>query len=176
MKPRYTLARKTARDLLSRMGVTGPPVDPVRIAKALGISVVNVDPPEESVSGFLIREDPESRRPIIGINRHHHPLRRRFTVAHELGHYLLDHEGDWHVDNLQMSRRDERASAGEHAPEIEANQFAAALLMPRLWLAKDLEGQPLDLRHEDELIELAQRYRVSTQAMTYRLVNLDLLD
>lgn len=175
MRPRYDLARSTARDLLEKTAIERPPVDPVEIARSSGIRVVNVDPPEESVSGFLIREDPESGAPIIGVNRHHSAVRRRFTVAHELGHLLLDHAGDWHLDDVMISYRDEISSAGEHAPEIEANQFAAELLMPEDWLRSDFLGNQFDLGDDEKLRSLASRYRVSTQAMTFRLVNLRLL-
>lgn len=175
MRPRYELARSTARDLLEKMEVREPPVDPIEIARLLGIRVVNVDPPEEGVSGFLIREDPDTGEPVIGVNRFHSALRRRFTVAHELGHFLLDHVGDWHVDDMMISYRDDLSSAGEHAPEIEANQFAASLLMPGDWLKKSFRDGPFDLGDDEKLSELASRYRVSTQAMTFRLVNLRLL-
>lgn len=175
MRPRYELARSTARDLLEKAQVKKPPVDPVKIARSLGIRVVKVDPPEGGVSGFLIREDPETRAPIIGVNRYHNAVRRRFTVAHECGHFLLDHPGDWHVDDVMISYRDEISSAGEHTPEIEANQFAAELLMPEDWLRTDFLKKPFDLGDDEKLRELASRYRVSTQAITFRLVNLRLL-
>jgi Zn-dependent peptidase ImmA (M78 family) len=175
MRARKSLARSTARDLLKEMGLTEPPVDPVEIARNLGVRVVNVAPPDEDVSGFLIREDPDTGEPIIGVNKHHSALRRRFTVAHELGHFLLDHEGNWHVDDMMISFRDSKSSTGEHDQEVEANQFAAALLMPRTWLKSDFPEERFDLGDDRKLKQLAARYRVSTQAMTFRLVNLDLL-
>ena len=175
MTARSSLARNRARKLINEMGLTEPPVDPVEIARELGVRVVNVEPPDEGVSGFFIREDPESGDAIIGVNRHHSRVRRRFTVAHELGHYLLGHVGDWHVDEMVISFRDEQASSGEHEPEIEANQFAAALLMPKKWLKSDFSQNPFDLGDDKKLRALASRYRVSTQSMTFRLVNLELL-
>ena len=175
MKPRYALAHSTARDLLKKMKIDEPPVDPIALARRLGVRVVNVNPPEETVSGFLIREDPDSGEAIIGVNKHHSVVRRRFTVAHELGHFLLGHKDDWHVDDTMISFRDEKSTTAEHEAEIEANQFAASLLMPETWLKQDFGEAPFDLADDDLLNDFAARYRVSSQAMTFRLVNLELL-
>ena len=175
MPPRYNLARTKARDLLREFGVSEPPVDPVSIAKRLGVQVLAVQPPDEDMSGFLVREDPDSGETIIGVNRHHSPVRRRFTVAHELGHFLLGHKGDWHVDNVTLSFRDENSSTGEHEHEIEANQFAAALLMPKDWIEQDVFRGEVDISDDSQLRQLAKRYRVSAQAMTFRVANLNLL-
>jgi len=69
--------------------------------------------------------------------------------------------------------RDERSSEGTDEHEIEANIFAAELLMPAAFLERDLEQlDPADLLDEDGLISLAAAYRVSPQALTFRLANL----
>jgi Zn-dependent peptidase ImmA (M78 family) len=47
--------------------------------------------------------------------------------------------------------------------------------MPRTWLKSDFPEERFDLGDDRKLKQLAARYRVSTQAMTFRLVNLDLL-
>ena len=51
-------------------------------------------------------------------------------------------------------------------------RLAAELLMPESMLLDDLKGKKLDIEDDDLIRELADRYRVSTQALTYRLVNL----
>ena len=173
-EPRYSLAQETARKLLAHKGPKQPPIDPVELAHQLGVRVVTVNPPDD-VSGFFIREDPDSGQPTIGVNKHHSPVRRRFTVAHELGHHLLRHEGDWHIDDMIISFRDSASSSGEHAKEIEANLFAATLLMPQSWVRRDFLRSPFDLGDDQSLQRLSKRYGVSTQSMTYRLVNLKLV-
>jgi len=57
--------------------------------------------------------------------------------------------------------------------EIDANQFAAELLMPKSFLLSDFSGMKGD--QEDIVVRLAKRYKVSRQAMEYRLANLGLL-
>ncbi len=63
---------------------------------------------------------------------------------------------------------------GEQPSEIEANAFAAELLMPVSFLKRDLEegDDAVDLSDDDALKSLAAKYRVSVTAMTFRLANL----
>ncbi len=56
--------------------------------------------------------------------------------------------------------------------EIEANFFAASILMPRTFLARDTAERYIDLENADAVKELARLYNVSTQAMNIRLFNL----
>ena len=77
-----------ATDLLTTCRVTAPPVPVERIAASHGIQIVR-SVAEWNESGFLLRDN---SRIIIGINPRNSPKRQRFTIAHELGHWLL-HEG-----------------------------------------------------------------------------------
>ncbi len=58
------------------------------------------------------------------------------------------------------------------ADEIEANRFAAELLMPFDMIMADLHEREIDVENEQELKELAQRYQVSVQSLTHRITNL----
>jgi Zn-dependent peptidase ImmA (M78 family) len=101
--------------------------------------------------------------PTILINESDHENRKRFTCAHELGHYnrRKDEEGEFHTIDL----RSPLSSTGSDPEEIYANEFAASLLMP----ADDLKIF-LQFGLSDE--ELAERFKVSREAMEYRIVNL----
>lgn len=82
------------------------------------------------------------------------------------------HEGDaLHVDRrFLVNLRDTKSSEGTDLEEKEANLFAAELLMPRQFLERDVaEIGVVDLEEEDVIRELAEKYEVSTQAMTFRL-------
>ena len=68
--------------------------------------------------------------------------------------------------------RDTVSSTGVNEMEIEANLFAAELLMPAAFLAKSLEGQPFDIDDEGAVSALAKAYKVSASAMRFRLGNL----
>ncbi len=73
-------------------------------------------------------------------------------------------------------RRDTHSSEGTNVREIEANLFAAELLMPEEFLMRDVKRVCLlDLLDEEAVKELAQQYKVSAQAMTIRLTTLGYL-
>jgi Zn-dependent peptidase ImmA (M78 family) len=125
------------------------------------------------MSASLVR-DRESGKTIIGANRSHHPHRQRFTIAHELGHFLL-HEGQtvYLDEKLTVNLRSPESSKGEDVDEREANLFAAELLMPAAFLNRDLRGKTVDVIGDDAFLErLAKKYNVSVQALTFRLANL----
>lgn len=162
---------REARALIARLSLTGPPVDVEAVARLLGVSVEQADLGED-VSGVLIRKDNLS---VIGVNMAHHPNRQRFTIAHELGHFRL-HQGGTFIDKgLYVTFRDAESGSGTIRQEREANQFAAALLMPASWLTEAFRNHPFDLGDEDALSALSRQFEVSTQALSFRLQNLKLL-
>lgn len=164
--------RNIVQQLLAKHRVRSAPVYVPEIAKALGVEVQE-EPADDDLSGFLYR-DRRRNLTIIGVNADQHPNRRNFTAAHELGHYLLHDFDDVHVDrDFRVWLRSEASSQGTDIEEKEANLFAAELLMPAHFLAKDVEKiGTIDLLYEDVLQELAAKYGVSTQAMTFRLAYL----
>src|SRR5262249_37205411 len=93
---RRKLVRALVQRLLAEPHVRPAPVRVKDTAKAMGVEVQET-PAEDSLSGFLYLDRKESSA-VIGVNADHHPNRRNFTTAHELGHFLLhDFEGV-HVD------------------------------------------------------------------------------
>jgi len=180
MRTRKKHIRSVVERLLTHNRVSSAPVPIEDLARALGVSIRRT-PAQESLSGFLLRDNGGGRA-IIGVNKLHHQNRQRFTIAHELGHLLLHTRQEVYVDGraeagLTVSRRDEESGAGTNVEEIEANVFAAELLMPAAFLHADFASySTLDLLDEDTLGDvlgdLAQKYKVSRQALTYRLVNL----
>ena len=120
------------------------------------------------------------RRPdgsgVIGVNSSHSVTRQRFTIAHEIGHFLLHTDEDVHIDEKRpIGRRDDLSGQAVDACEIEANQFAAELLMPESLVrefVRNLGSNHPETSVEDAIEELARTFRVSQLAMTYRLTNL----
>jgi Zn-dependent peptidase ImmA (M78 family) len=143
-----------------------------RIAKELEAQL-RFSPLDSELSGMVYVKD---GTPIIGINALHHPNRQRFTLAHEVGHLVLHRPEitkQIHVDKaFPMLMRNAISAAGVDEMEIEANCFAAELLMPEEFVARSLEGQPFDIDDEGVVSALAKQYRVSTAAMRFRLGNL----
>lgn len=131
----------------------------------------------ENVSGMLVVEN---ERGAIGYNATHAPVRQRFTIAHEISHYILhakkkSRKSQLFIDRSVTFRRDENSSTGDDNEEVEANQMGAALLMPKGLVYQEVKKHDLDLDDEDAISLLAKRFHVSTAAMTNRLVNLGML-
>ena len=128
---------------------------------------------ERAGNGVLIRSDDDGA--VIGVNWDHHPNRQRFTIAHEIGHFLL-HKGGTFIDKGTYARfRDQESGSGTVSEEKQANQFAAALLMPAQWVEDAFKEHPFDPADGSSLQDLADTFRVSTQAMMFRLSNMGLL-
>jgi Zn-dependent peptidase ImmA (M78 family) len=160
-----------ARQLLARLGIQSAPTPVEKIAKALGAHV-RFSPFDEELSGMIYIKDGV---PIIGVNSLHHPNRQRYTIAHELGHLELHRQlitSEVHVDkNFPVLMRDTKSATGTELLEIEANQFAAELLMPSALIKQALTGKTLDIDDEGPIEELAKKFRVSKQALEYRVRN-----
>lgn len=169
MIPRRHLAERLARKLLSDNAIVGPPVDVIELARRAGAKV-EFTPFEDDVSGILLNRPGNI---VIGVNKKHATTRQRFTVAHEIGHLLLHHETPTvHIDNIAVSfRATGRTEVGDYR-EIEANAFAAELLIPREVIAIDLHGRAIDPQDDLAMKELADRYGVSAAALNIRLVEL----
>jgi Zn-dependent peptidase ImmA (M78 family) len=158
--------RQKVAQLLRDSRIVRPPVPVEAIAEKLGLKV-RYAPLEGDLSGALVREDGQA---YIGVNSLHHLNRRRFTIAHELGHYVLHKGIKLHVDtDFRVNWRDNESSKAINPDEIEANRFAAELLMPTDFLVKDIDA--LKDVNQSTIDSLAKRYRVSSQAMKIRLGN-----
>ena len=83
------------------------------------------------------------------------------------------------VDRDFVFRRGQKAAAGSDHEEIQANMFAAELLMPRNWLERDVGEKDIDAAgraaiSDDAVVRLARQYGVSQAAMAFRPANLGL--
>lgn len=159
--------------ILERFGIDAPPVPVQDIAEGLGLKVVKLAI-QNSVSGALMRV-PGTEDPVIAVNAMQHANRQRFTIAHELGHFLLGHlsKGSLVDQEFIVFRSDEAFSKARYSDEIRANRFAAELLMPVKFLVIDIESE--GQISSDRLGKIAKKYAVSEIALTHRLGNLGLL-
>lgn len=103
--------------------------------------------------------------PTIRYNSTDSPNRQRFTVAHELGHHVMEH-GDRFRDTAKSFY-----SNVWDPVEVSANRFAAELLMPFKVVEKLVDKEGIH-----DLYELASRFQVSDAAMRYRLINLGMIN
>lgn len=167
------LIEDKASSTLDQLNLSHIPVDPAAVASRLGLTV-RFEQFSDDLSGVLMRK-PEGT--IVAVNTYHVPARQRFTIAHEIGHFVLQHKGDLFVDQTVLNRRDGRSSYAIDAQEIEANAFAAALLMPRQLVKDELLSlvKSVGIEQRKLATEMARRFQVSEQAMSFRLVNLGLI-
>jgi Zn-dependent peptidase ImmA (M78 family) len=162
-------AYEAAAQVLQRYGIYEIPVPVEQIALNEGVQLVR-QRFEGDQSGFMYRHDGHK---IIGINSTHSRRRQRFTIAHEIGHLEL-HQQDLIVDRA-INYRDRTSALGIDQAEIDANAFAASLLMPAdlvLQAVKSATGDPSLTTRERLVSHLAQLFDVSAEAMSYRLINL----
>lgn len=101
---------------------------------------------------------------MIRVNRHDAKERQRFTVAHEISHYLLhrDKIGDGIVDDILYR------STLSDSLEAEANRLAADILMPWGKLVEFMNSMS-ELRIEEKIERIARLAEVSTTAVKIRL-------
>jgi Zn-dependent peptidase ImmA (M78 family) len=117
-----------ARRVLNEHSITTLPVDPIAIAEKVGITVIAKPATAGGVSGMLIRQ---GNNFAIGYATHIQSKGfQNFSIAHELGHYFLDGHADavFRDGNVHHSRAGSFASDDRY--ELEADHFAAELLMP----------------------------------------------
>lgn len=147
-------------------------IDLEKIIDHFNIALEKSDPGDDDISGAILRRP---NKTTIYVNSSHSDERQRFTIAHELGHYVLHKNNDSFVDGKRTQLL-LRSSNGEKSKmEVEANSFAASLLMPKSGLIENFDRLKRENKSDSEIIEeLSSIYSVSMQAMGYRLTNLGL--
>jgi Zn-dependent peptidase ImmA (M78 family) len=169
-------ARYQGEALAEAFGCNKPPVDVQLVAKRLGLKVVHAELGDD-VSGLLISKGDST---VIAVQQGDPLNRQRFTIAHEIGHFHLRHQFEpgehVHVDRGHIiTPRNSRSSTGVDVKEIEANQFAACLLMPSKLLLERIKALKVKSLCDDHVTRLAGEFKVSEQAMTIRLSTLGFL-
>jgi Zn-dependent peptidase ImmA (M78 family) len=142
-------------------------------AKACGILEVQVLQTKGFVGGLIQDEHKESGYILVQAGLR--PDRTRFTIAHELGHFVnLRHFAPAGSEQLLCSKEDLRANGsprnGRHGMEVQANEFAASLLMPKDYLASQsfMKGSPEISR----LLAMQTMCHVSKEAAARRYVEI----
>lgn len=130
---------------------------------------------DDDLSGLLILHGDTK---LIGVEKDHVTERKRFTIAHELGHYVLHrNESKMFVDTAIFKRQSDEGgyTTREERMEREANYFAANILMPEILVRREVRQFYKDLNDEANITQLAAKFEVSLPAMTFRLINLGII-
>ncbi len=157
-------------------------IDMENLIRACDIHYISKELPD-NISGASMTTDDGKK--VVVVNNGHHPNRQRFTIAHELGHLLLGHDKSLNYTEVENSDdqntsqilfRDDKASEGFDWREIEANHFAASLLMPRKLLNYQIEEITKNKSEcylsELDVCNLAKIFGVSPISMSIRLSRL----
>lgn len=151
-------AKLDAESTLSAYWNQGFPIDPEAIARQLDIDVFQKELPD-GVSGMIIKH--AGMPAEITVDRTEIPARRRFTVAHEIGHF---------IERTTRARDDdfgfiEKRGGTRNIHEIYADEFAGNLLMPEREVKRLLTSGY-------DLIRMAGHFGVSIPAMKVRLARI----
>ena len=135
------------------------------MAKELGIKVYYVSWKDQKsdLSGLIKRDtqDDSESGYVIYVNQKHPRTRRRFTIAHEIAHYVLHKDliGDGVSDDALYR------SGLSSKIEAEANRLAAQILMPEVYINREISNSNEGINIE----KLAKTFDVSEIAMVHRL-------
>lgn len=161
MNADFIKAQQLAEATLIKHGVSSPIVNVFNIAQSEGLTLKEFSPEDgelANVAGFF---DPASK--TIFINKDDATNRQTFTVAHELGHYLLGHD----ATTYGVLPRWQNPGIEKKPEEKEADCFAANLLVPEDMIKKTM--REYGLTDSDEEI-LAKIFGVSKEVIHYRLL------
>lgn len=158
--------REKLAELLELYG--GPPVNIEAVIRGLGIELDKKAALDAAISGQIEKVADQKYRVSVNVSDNY--MRQRFTMAHELGHFLL------HQDLMGSGLKDDRAyrstDVGTYsnalvgpAEEAAANRVAARVLMPADKVASEARDFP-------NVEALAKRFQVSKRAMEIRLQSL----
>ncbi|MBB4641958.1 ImmA/IrrE family metallo-endopeptidase [Rhizorhapis suberifaciens] len=156
-----TIPEKYRNILESHLGEV--PVKLGALARDLGIEVFKSSLPP-GISGLIEPSDTAECGYRIRLNRHEMTERQRFTLAHEIAHFLLHRQdiGGGVVDDVMYR------SALSNRKEVEANKLASQLIMPDKSVREAL-GRVSHLSVDERVERLASEFRVSQAAMRIKL-------
>lgn len=159
-----TREERLAQRFAERRSLTVP-VDVLSVAKTLATVSEKVFPVD--IDGLCLDLKKPGIRPTIWVSKTLRPERKRFTLAHEIGHVIIP----WHFGMIldEIDARPGQTTSEYFQWEGEANRFAAELLMPSSW-ADDLCRRSGHMR--DAMHVIAQRAEVSLQAAALRVLKL----
>lgn len=161
-KPNYKKAEEKAKQVIDENSIIKPPIIPSDIANNYGLTLIYADFAKQhsDVAGFL-----DIDKKTIYINNADAPNRQVFTIAHELGHWLLHKEIiKENPSKYSVFLRRPLAFKENDFMEKEANCFAANLLVPKKFL--------LDYKDIADISTLAQIFIVSQEVIGFRLKDL----
>jgi Zn-dependent peptidase ImmA (M78 family) len=151
---------EVALELLEESGISEPPVNLEKICKHLRISLEESD--KIDFDGCIMREKKKDFTLVL-VNKNITDGRRRFTIAHEIGHLVLEH-----LTEIKKFNCGENGLV-KNEKEREADSFASRLLMPEKWIKGILEEGIYGM---ETINTIASLFQVSQTAAAIRLAEI----
>lgn len=170
-KQKLRAARKADNFLVS-CGIKDAPIDINKILKYLGIRYDERFEINEELFGAYVESENNMHKFII-LNNRYHVRRKRFILAHLIGHSIFHGFYGLHYETIPSDLLYTNTVDSELSKkniELEANNFAVELLMPEKFLIKDIRS-----RGQIEYKILANKYLTSEYVMKVRLKKLGLI-
>lgn len=169
-----TKMKEEVTKVLAETDLDVAPIAIVSIANFYGFSVYEM-PMDDSISGLIMADDENIKgfdtKQIIVVNSKHSSRRKRFTIAHELGHYIIQGK-----PSKCFAHRD---SGNYSSDERDANSFASALLMPEDEIKREVgnfKKAKIGDYPDSHLIDyIADAFDVSQSAAEVRLKKLGVI-
>ena len=154
-------AEQKAAEIIDSLGITSP--EHIRLKDiAYDRGAVIVEGPLKGAAASLVRR---GQKATIRIQKNEiHPERKRFSIAHELGHFVLKHKHDLQLVCTENDMLDWYHDSGQ---ESEANTFAGELLLPRKLIQDRCDVREVNFR---PVRNLATDFRTSLTATAIRFV------
>jgi Zn-dependent peptidase ImmA (M78 family) len=153
-----------AENLLIKHHITDPIIGVAEIAENEGFEFIlyntKEDPALKNISGFSAISADNIK--VIAINKDESPTRKFYIVAHELGHFILGHK------NAPLLNADHVFAGDNASMELEADLFAAHLLVPLDMLRKELSNENIKSNIAKELIRLSACFGVDAELIKYQ--------
>jgi Zn-dependent peptidase ImmA (M78 family) len=138
-----------AKNIIKELEITNVPVNLTQIANVKDIKIEEVD--AEGFEGILIVQNNSA---VIGVNRKiRESGRKKFTIAHELGHYHIPGHISNNKQNFSCTSNNMTTYDGRNRKEYEANEFASELLMPEEIFKEKIKYEDLSYKMLQNLTE-----------------------
>ncbi len=161
--PDYKKAEKAALEILQENFITSYPIPVEELIEFHGLGLILSDFSNGEISGVI-----DLKKKYLYINSMDSPQRRRFTIAHELGHWIL-HQTELSANQeLAVLYRRPIGREGEDRLEQEANCFAANLLVPEEFLRDVIQSKKNESAGSPLNAYLAKIFNVSESVIGYR--------
>jgi Zn-dependent peptidase ImmA (M78 family) len=163
MESRTGYIREMARKLVKDSGQSFLPIDLQKICSFMGFQYVEVPNFPKGLMALLYENNGVK---YAAVNKDDHIHRRRFSLAHEFGHWKLGHARGYTysevtIDNPPDPEAYKKNSRNE---EMEANEFAGELLVPLAHLNREMKTV-------QDIGELSERFNVSKEVITIRMMS-----